>query len=252
MQIENKMAKWNYWTERSYYQKELRDRAKGIKSEMEAAKQISQLIFDKAKSYNSILDAGCGTGHFILSLEKKLNNDFQYLGVDITEQHIIDAIDIFKENTNYQFQLGDITSLVVEDKSYEVSICSNTIPHIPRIGKAISELIRVTKNDIFIRMLISDEVLITKKALSDVFDENGEPESFMYVNIYDENYLKNIIGDKGELFIYEDIFDAKAIMSHYEDHKSAAGKNIATRIVEGSQFKGHLMLPWKIVHIKLT
>jgi SAM-dependent methyltransferase len=246
------MVKWNYWTERSYYHAELRDRAKGIKSEMEAAKQISQLVFQKAKSYNSILDAGCGTGHFILSLEKKIKSDFKYLGVDITEQHISDAIEIFEKNKNYQFQLGDIRNLAIEDKSYEVSICSNTIPHIPQIGKAINELIRVTKNDIFIRMLIGDEVLITKKALSNDFDENGEPESFMYVNIYDENYLNNIIGDKGQLFIYDDEFDAAAIMKHFDEHKNAAGKNVATRIVEGNQFKGYLMLPWKIVHIKLS
>ncbi|WP_035650316.1 class I SAM-dependent methyltransferase [Flavobacterium sp. ASV13] len=245
------MGKWNYWTERSYYHAELRDRAKGIKSEMEAAKQISQLIFNKAKSYNSILDAGCGTGHFILSLEKKLKDDFKYLGVDITEQHIIDATEIFKENKNFEFQLGDVRDLDVEDKSYEVSICSNTIPHIPQIGKAINELIRVTKNDVFIRMLVGDEVLITKKALSDKFDENGEPDSFMYINIYDKNYLNNIIGDKGELFIYDDEFDQDAIIKHYNEHKDIAGKNIATRIVEGNQFKGYLMLPWKIVHIKL-
>ena len=246
------MANWNYWTERSYYHDELRDRAKGLKSEMEAAKQMSKVILDKAKSYNSILDAGCGTGHFILSFEKKLKNNFQYLGIDITEQHILDAKDIFKENPNYQFQLGDIRAIAVEDKSYEVSVCSNTIPHIPNIAKAINELIRVTKNDVFIRMLVGNEVLITKKALSDVYDENGEPESYMYVNIYDENYIKNIIGDKGELHIYDDEFDAAEITKHFEEHKKLAGNNIATRIIEGAQFKGHLMLPWKIVHIKVA
>lgn len=245
------MANWNYWTERSYYHRELKDRAKGLKREMEAAKQISQLIFDKAKSYSSILDVGCGTGHFILSLEKRLKKEFRYLGVDITEQHITDGRDIFKENPNYQFQLGDIRALAVEDKSYEVSICSNTIPHIPNVDKAISELIRVTRNDVFIRMLIGDEVLIAKKALSDVFDENGEPESFMYVNIYDEKYLNKIIGEKGVLSIYEDEFDADVIMKHFEEHKNIAGNSIATRIVDGEQFKGYLMLPWKLVHIKL-
>ena len=145
------MENWNYWTERSYYQKELRERALGNKREMEAAKQISQVIFDKAISSNSILDAGCGAGHFILSLEKKLKHKFKYLGIDITEQHILDAINIFGNNRNYQFRLGDIRAISVEDKSFEISICSNTIPHIPNIGKAINELIRVTKNEIFIR-----------------------------------------------------------------------------------------------------
>jgi ubiquinone/menaquinone biosynthesis C-methylase UbiE len=246
------MANWNYWTDRSYYHNELRDRAKGLKREMEAAKQISQMVFDKAKSYNSILDVGCGTGHFILSLEKRLEQGFKYLGIDITEQHITDAMDIFKKNNNYQFQLGDVRFIAIEDKSFEVSICSNTIPHIPNVDKAINELIRVTKNDVFIRMLVGNEVLIAKKALSDVFDENGEPESFMYVNIYDENYLKRIIGEKGELFIYEDEFDADIIMKHFEEHKNVAGNTIATRVVEGAQFKGYLMLPWKIVHIKLS
>jgi SAM-dependent methyltransferase len=246
------MANWNYWTERSYYHNELRDRAKGLKSEMESAKQVANVIFDKAKSYHSILDAGCGTGHFILSFERKLKNDFQYLGIDITEQHIIDATDIFKENSNYKFLVGDVRALPVADKSYEVSICCNTIPHIPNVDKAINELIRVTKNDVFIRMLIGNEVLITKKALTTDLDENGEPVSFMYVNIYDENYIKNIIGNQGEIQIYDDEFDAAAIMKHYEEHKSIAGNNIATRVIEGAQFKGHLMLPWKIVHIKLS
>lgn len=246
------MAKWNYWTERSYYHNELSDRAKGLQREMEAAKQISQVIFDKAKSYNTILDVGCGTGHFILSLEKKLTNEFKYLGVDITEQHITNAIDIFKKNKNYQFQLGDIRNLAIDDSSYEVSICSNTIPHIPNADIAIRELIRVTKNDVFIRMLIGDEVLIAKKALSDAFDENGEPESFMYVNIYDEKYLKNVIGDRGELIVYDDKFDVDVIMKHFEEHKEIAGNSIATRVVEGAQFKGYLMLPWKIAHIKLS
>ena len=70
------MENWNYWTERTYYNDELRDRAKGIKTEMESAKQIAQLVFDKSQKTNSIIDIGCGAGHYILSLEKYLKNNF--------------------------------------------------------------------------------------------------------------------------------------------------------------------------------
>ncbi|MCL9805098.1 class I SAM-dependent methyltransferase [Flavobacterium amniphilum] len=245
------MSGWNYWTKRDYYHKELRDRAKGLKDEMEAAKQIASVVESKSESYDSILDVGCGTGHFILSLEKKLNSQFKYLGIDITQQHIDDANEIFSANQNYKFEVGDIRDLKLDDKTFEVSICSNTIPHIPNIKKAINELIRVSKGDVFIRMLIGDEVLITKKALSDKFNELGEPEDFMYVNIYTKDFVKECIGDVGEMFVYDDVYDAEKIMKHYNEHKEIAGANIATRIVEGMQFKGCLMLPWKIVHIKI-
>jgi hypothetical protein len=53
------------------------------------------------------------------------------------------------------------------------------------------------------------------------------------------------------LILYDDVFDAETIKKHFEEHKGIAGNTIATQIIEGSQFKGSLMLPWKIVHIKL-
>lgn len=243
---------WNYWTDRSYYHKELKERAEGLKEEMEAAKHISELIEEKAIIYDKILDVGCGTGHFILSLEKRLQLPFSYHGIDITRQHIIDANQIFSENEKYSFEQGDIRDLKVEDNSFDVSICSNTIPHIPNIDIAINELIRVTKKDVFVRMLVGNETLISKKALSDDFDENGEPLSYMYVNIYKEDYIRKLFGSKGTIHIYDDVFDKERIMEHYKAHSAVAGNNIATRIIDNTQFKGHLMLPWKVVHIKLS
>ena len=243
---------WNYWTDRSYYHKELKERAEGLKEEMEAAKHISELIEKKASSYNQVLDVGCGTGHFILSLEKRLQKPFSYHGVDITAQHIIDANQIFSEKEEYSFEQGDIRDLKIKENSFDVSICSNTIPHIPNIDTAINELIRVTKNDVFIRMLVGNETLISKKALSDDFDDKGEPTSFMYVNIYKEEYIKKMFDSKGIITIYDDVFDKEKIMEHYNRHRSIAGHNIATKIIDDKQFKGYLMLPWKVVHIKLS
>lgn len=244
------MAEWNYWSERDYYQKELSERAKGIKEEMEAAKHISNLIRNKSKAQNSILDAGSGPGHFIISLQKKLKKDFKYLGVDITKEHVSDGNKIFDKNPNYNFIYGDVRKLPVKDNMYDISLCSNTIPHIPNVCKAISELVRVSKNDVFIRMLVGNEILITKKALTKTLDENCELTSFMYVNIYTEDFIKKVVGNKGSVIIYEDSFNAEKIEQHYKEQSKIAGKNIATRIINGIQFKGHLMLPWKIVHIK--
>lgn len=246
-----KKKQWNYWRDRVYYQEELKKRALGEKEEMESAKFITSLVVKESNDCDSILDVGCGTGHFILSLEKKIKKTFLYHGIDITEQHIIDANSIFGNIKEYTFQIGDIRNLPIKDKSFNVSICSNTIPHIPNIDKAIQELIRTTKNDIFIRMLIGNETLISKKALTDEMDENGEPISYMYVNIYKEDYIKKIIGDSFKVKIYDDVFDEERIKTHYKKHSEIAGNNIATNIINNKQFKGYLMLPWKVVHIKL-
>ena len=252
MKTKGTETNWQYWKEAKYYQQELRQRALGELPEMESAKCVSEHVAEVFQPGDSVLDAGCGAGHYLLSLRKCLRGDFAYTGVDITPQHVADAQTIFSEWPNVSFQAGDIRRLPFKDKEFAITICANTIPHMPQAAMALRELARVTRNHLFVRMLVGNEILITKKAYSDTLDEQGEPVEFAYVNIYTEKFVIESSGAPARNVTFlADRFDPARIERHYERHRHAAGDNRATRVVEGLQFKGCLLLPWKIARLDL-
>jgi len=244
------MGQWNYWKHMKHYQEELRERALGNLPEMEAAKHLTELVSRDYSIGEEILDVGCGTGHFILSLREHLP-DLHYTGVDLTWENILNARTIFPDH-NYRFLEGDARRLPFLDNQFDISICSNTLPHIPNPLQAVRELIRVTRRRVLIRMLVGHETMITKKALNNEFDEQGEPVSFMYVNIFSEQLIRETVQQLSSdcaVRFHDDLFDQHKIQQHFERHKHTAGESIATRIVDGVQFKGYLLLPWKVLDV---
>lgn len=244
---------WQYWEKSGYYQEELRRRALGDLPEMESAKQISRLVANVFEPGDRILDAGCGTGHYLNSLTPLLGGPFEYTGLDITPQHIAAAREIYDHRANVDFQVGDVRRLSFADKSFEISICANTIPHIPQASLALRELMRVTSKALFVRMLVGNETLITKKAYGKELDDRGEPVSFGYVNIYTEEFILGALETSGESVDFiQDEYDPGEIKVHHERHSQEAGVQRATRIVNGCQFKNYLLLPWKVVQVMIV
>lgn len=75
-------------------------RAKGILPEMESSKSIRKIIKKIMREYYSILDVGCGVGHYFPPL-KKLKLNFYYYGVDVTKKYIEEAKKYFKKKKMY-------------------------------------------------------------------------------------------------------------------------------------------------------
>jgi SAM-dependent methyltransferase len=99
-------------------------------------------ILKNIKSFKErLLDAGCGTGIYSLSLNKNFK--------------CIDAVDISKEkigfledNNKYKnivFKCCDLKSLSFPDQYFDVVICSDVLEHIKEDMKAIKEIVRVLK-----------------------------------------------------------------------------------------------------------
>ncbi|SRR6266480_757653 len=253
MNVRTPETGWCYWNNAEYYQRELQRRAVGELPEMESAKCISRQVGDVFEPGDNILDAGCGAGHYLLSLRRILKGKFDYKGVDITAQHVSAAQSAFAECSNVSFQTGDIRELPFNDKEFAVTICANTIPHMPQAARGLRELVRVTRKHLFVRMLVGNEIIITKKAYSDVLDEQGEPLEFAFVNIYTEKFVIESTGvtRKSVAFLTDD-YDPKQIENHFEQHRQVSGISRATRVLDGLQVKGYLLLPWKVVHVKLV
>lgn len=88
-----------------------------------------------------VLDAGCGEGHLLGTLQKRYPGN-HYLGIDVTEVALTRARARVPEAT---YQLGNITTLNVEDDSMDVVIATEVLEHIPGCEAALVELQRVLR-----------------------------------------------------------------------------------------------------------
>lgn len=102
---------------------------------------IKSLIKDKI-----VLDAGCGTGKFLETIEKDAQ---KYIGIDLSNDQLIKAKSKSKKS-NSIFISSNLTNIPLEDNSVDLIISSwvlGTITKLEERNKALFELKRVLKKD---------------------------------------------------------------------------------------------------------
>lgn len=88
---------------------------------------------------NTLLDAGCGRGHWLNLLKEKTN--LQLTGCDVFDNAEFSGITYIKSS---------IEKLPFADKSFDIVTCHHTIEHIREIDKAIAELKRIARKQLII------------------------------------------------------------------------------------------------------
>ena len=101
---------------------------------------ISEILPEKPSL--KILDAGCGEGHLIERLIKKLKQH-SYTGVDITDIALMKAK---KRCPSAIIQKMDLYHLDFPDNSFDIVICTEVLEHLSDYSTAIKELKRVLKH----------------------------------------------------------------------------------------------------------
>jgi ubiquinone/menaquinone biosynthesis C-methylase UbiE len=91
-----------------------------------------------------VLDAGCGTGFYSLVLSEK---GAKVLGVDSSQKMIKIAKEkASKKMLDAKFLIEDVTDLRIEDGVFDVVLSTLVLMEVKELDKAVSELVRVTKN----------------------------------------------------------------------------------------------------------
>lgn len=251
---------WRVWDSEKEYGDLFYKRAIGELPEMESSKAIAKIISKLVKDNDLIIDVGCGAGHYLRSLDKKINFNFNYWGIDQTEYYIERAKEAFdlKVNENPKriktnFSVGEIYNLEMNDSSAEIVICNNVLLHLPSIEIPLSELIRISKKYIVIRMLLGKSSFRIKQVESpETYDENGEPINFHYYNIYSENYicqlLDKLVGVNSYSFQDDTDYNPSALgdATNYIDKKP----DDLTTSINGIQLNVYILQPWKFVIIQ--
>lgn len=247
--------KWKVWEEDNEYGELLYKRATGELPEMESSKKIARVIKELDLPNIRILDVGCGAGHYLRSLRRELGDAFEYVGCDATAQYIERAKKAFASDAKASFQQADIFNLDFADNSFDLVICNNVLLHLPSVAKPISELIRVAKSKVIIRMLCGDRSFRVMNVIDQPdgkeFSADGEPTEFYFYNIYSSAYIGHLLKNTAKVSKWQidadTDFDKKRIEASAAEHKNID----ATYILGDYQVNGYILQPWSIVKIDL-
>jgi len=149
----------------SFYNTEAKKYAETRKKFWHEEKAILEAITPLFEGWKKIrvLEFGCGSGRFASLLNQNFPGQFDYVGIDLSDELLSYAS---KDNPNLTFFQWDITKLVknFEQESFDLIVWTSSFQHIPT-SKERSYLM---KN--FYRLLDYDGILLmTNRSLSDWF-----------------------------------------------------------------------------------
>jgi len=105
-------------------------------------KEIDNII--KPEGIKDVLELGCGKGFNSLFLAKE-NPDVNFVGIDITDKHLLEADKKARNIKNVDFSYGDFHDLDFKDASFDLIFELESICHASDTKKVLSEIYRVLK-----------------------------------------------------------------------------------------------------------
>jgi ubiquinone/menaquinone biosynthesis C-methylase UbiE len=244
-------ANWEHWGDDQYANLMYR-RAIGDLPEMECSKAAARRVASCWVDGDTILDIGCGAGHYLYSLRRVIGDDFKYTGTDITERHLALARMAFGNDPRAHFERGDIFDLQYEAKSFDIVICNNLVQNLPNIAKPLAELVRVARKAIIVRLLCGERTFLVREVHphKPELDSSGEPYAFNYYNIYSRTYLEDILSQLPEIRSCSIELDREFDVNNI-DGSLAEGRMGAqpTTTIGGHQVNGYILLPWSFLTV---
>ena len=247
---------WRIWDKDTEYGDLFYKRAIGELPEMESSKALAKVVKGLITEDDLIVDVGCGSGHYLRSLDSVISNRFKYYGFDQTADYIKKATEAFESKANEninrtetKFTVGDIYDLKMDDNSAEIVMCNNVLLHLPSIEKPIKELIRISKKYVVIRMLLGvSSFRIKQIEAPEKYDESGEPLNFHYYNIYSEAYCRDILSayPNMDIKIVDDNDYDPAAFGDSSNYISERPSDLTTTL-NGIQLNEYVLQPWKFV-----
>jgi ubiquinone/menaquinone biosynthesis C-methylase UbiE len=89
---------------------------------------------------NTVIDVGCGGG-YLLNLIAQKYPEKELTGFDLKKP---------EGKLPFHFVAGNVEALPFEDKAFDTVICCHTIEHLIKLDECISELVRITRKQLFV------------------------------------------------------------------------------------------------------
>ena len=92
-----------------------------------------------------VLDAGCGPGFYAAELLERVGERGSVVGLDRSEQMLAVAAHRCGDAPNVTLERAEVTSLPVEDESFDRALSVQVLEYVPEVDTAIAELRRALR-----------------------------------------------------------------------------------------------------------
>lgn len=224
---------------------------KCITQKREMDKFLEEIIHPYiSKKRKTILDACCGLGHISFFLSQ-ISPESKFLALDQTPYLINEAKKMNLNQKSIEFAIQDMYNI---DKKYykkfDITINWRTLSWLPYYDEMMKQLIKVTKEHIFVSSLFYDGDIDFITKVREFKTETGKEHFNDYYNVYSLSQFKKFVYNLGAKNIQVYDFDIGIDlpkppidkMIGYTE-KLESGKRI--------EISGAVVLYWKIIRIDL-
>jgi len=218
----------------------------------EQVKFFEELIAPYLKDDVSVLDACCGIGDLLYFLSQ-LNPNARFVGVDKAEFLIDEAHIHLADNPNVTFEPGDIYALADQfgQKSFDLSVCKQTLSWLPSYTKPVEELMAVTRRAVFISSLFYDGRIDFETRVREYTTDAGRDGYNAFYNVYSFPIFKEFCLERGAKDVVGFDFNIGIDLPRPANPDRMGTYTVQLQSGERLQISGALLMPWKIVRIDL-
>ncbi|WP_413578307.1 class I SAM-dependent methyltransferase [Bdellovibrio sp. HCB290] len=155
-----------------------------------------ELMAKRCQLHNvhSLLDVGCGVGHWGRLLAPFLAKDAQIVGVDREEQWVQKS-QLAPIARPARYQIGDAQALPFADNSFDMVTCQTVLIHLYDPQKALSEFLRVLKPGGL--LLVAEPNNICQNLVKTSLDVNVDLDLFL------QNLKFEMMCERGKILLQE-------------------------------------------------
>lgn len=149
--------------------------------EMTCAAQAAELLSERVRPGESLLDAGCGGGYYLHSLRAR-GVEVRYHGLDYTPEMIALARAEVAPRTGLapeRFELGAIEDL---DERHDTVLCFNVLTNSPHYGQPLERLLASARRRILLRESLGEALIV--RYTPDPYLDEGKRHIRVYHNTY--------------------------------------------------------------------
>ena len=223
-----------------------------LRNKPEQVKFFEKILEPYLKNDSIVLDACCGIGDLLYFLAQ-LNPNARFTGIDKAEFLIDEARTHFADNPNVSFEPGDIYALSDQfgEKSFDLSVCKQTLSWLPSYARPVEELMAVTRRTVFISSLFYDGRIDFETRVREYTTDAGRDGYNAFYNVYSFPVFREFCLERGAKDVVGFDFNIHIDLPRPANPDRMGTYTVQLQSGERLQISGALLMPWKIVRIDL-